>query len=1201
MLLFYLSAEYVSLMSDVFDYLNDQELDDRGLLDGGGSVPSYVTSLKNKSRRTLELQSRSHRLQGRDKEVRFASVEMRFVVWILPTTFTFQSQTFTKLLNSFLHMVRTLVRKGLNLDVYCRRHDPNRRGLMRKKAFFTMLKLIGLPFTGRELQEIALHYMVPASDQADYVSLLKDARIVNLGSISNVNFDREAEHKNSAHDDALKSDNNADPAMGSEPDTGTNSPSREPVRGDMELGMHTLVLADVRRMLLESIRSLNKDQDDVYRMFARWDTQGTGTVTATQFLRVLARLHVDISDQDQDFLVELLDTNGMGRIDFEGLIAFCFASTPETDLLSPAGMLSGGGSLSVGEDNVNNETMSAVSTEGNTSVDQRSHTNGSSSGPNSRRPRTATLSRPYNDYTTHAHSAAHAATTRLYPAVQQPPPQTYYHHNTTVEEQQRAMQLNNNRANPRGIQRPLTASGRVPSTQDSSLSSPQSASNGARFFVRDQAGTSNSGAHKTQSLVMEYGHTDRASNMGDSRGGNNPTLRFPPPGQQQQARGSPQPVYAQQQPHNAAPQMRPASAQGQSHAQTLLQKHSGAGGANARNKHNLSAHPGSRGPEGEDSQYVVELPDDVMYGEEKYLGSDSARVPPVSAGHKSGASHPTGARYSDITTHTNAHNNNNTSVSTSRNNNSNQQYYNHDQNSAYPRADSSPDLSNGNNMDNLDNMQENMHDLAEMGSFNDNTLITDQEEYFFGSPKEIPTLNNTRNLISNMNSMNLNNNNNGGNNGGTWANSVNNNNNNNHTSGNTYNSNVPPNTDSYTRNSGRPLWPEPTERENTNNTRAPYANQPYNTNSTNDAEGSNYYATSDNNHRQQEANQVSSPAEPIEHLVLLATQILSTLREIIMGRYRRGRSLQEIFEHFDRNEKQYFDSADFVTATADLRIETSPRVANIAVNMLALDGFDKVSFGEFKVFVLDSDHRLLELNVQEQLAQLLEQKGREYQSFMVDMFWNEEESLNDSTNNTSYHNNNTSSARHSSPHGSNSRNDGFVSKIAFVSSLQRIGLVLTSSELNRLVDRFDVHGNEMCSVHRFVRMVQNSRAWHHGEKVLSYQDEALEEGEFLRQHLHHRHSNPALHTNDGDASSLPDLPLELIAMCEYLGIRVLSEPNMVWIAADALKAPLPVSWTAQKDSNGRTYFYNHLTNQTKLEHPLDPHFRKLRDKYRQGG
>lgn len=51
----------------------------------------------------------------------------------------------------------------------------------------------------------------------------------------------------------------------------------------------------------------------------------------------------------------------------------------------------------------------------------------------------------------------------------------------------------------------------------------------------------------------------------------------------------------------------------------------------------------------------------------------------------------------------------------------------------------------------------------------------------------------------------------------------------------------------------------------------------------------------------------------------------------------------------------------------------------------AVDGFDKVSYGEFKVFVLDSDHKLLELNVQEQLAQQLEQHGRGYQSWMVDM------------------------------------------------------------------------------------------------------------------------------------------------------------------------------------------------------------------------
>lgn len=157
-----------------------------------------------------------------------------------------------------------------------------------------------------------------------------------------------------------------------------------------------------------------------------------------------------------------------------------------------------------------------------------------------------------------------------------------------------------------------------------------------------------------------------------------------------------------------------------------------------------------------------------------------------------------------------------------------------------------------------------------------------------------------------------------------------------------------------------------------------------------------------------------------------------------------------------------------------------------------------------------------------------------------------------------------------------------------------------------------MHGTEMCSVTRFIRMIQTSEAWRQAEKILSYQEEAAEEAEYLRQQLRLRRSLQSNNSSGGGSRSedgsipypaeladLPDLSEELISICEYLGIRVLSEQNMLWIAADALKAPLPVSWTAQKDANGRTFFYNHLTNQSKWEHPLDPHFRKLRDKYRQ--
>lgn len=49
--------------------LTVEELDDRGLLDGGGSVPSYYVSMKQRGRRPLEMKKRSSRLQDRGKEV----------------------------------------------------------------------------------------------------------------------------------------------------------------------------------------------------------------------------------------------------------------------------------------------------------------------------------------------------------------------------------------------------------------------------------------------------------------------------------------------------------------------------------------------------------------------------------------------------------------------------------------------------------------------------------------------------------------------------------------------------------------------------------------------------------------------------------------------------------------------------------------------------------------------------------------------------------------------------------------------------------------------------------------------------------------------------------------------------------------------------------------------------------------------------
>ena len=46
-------------------------MDDRGLLDGGGIVPKYYTSHRQRQRRYLELRPRVHRVRDKVKVYRF--------------------------------------------------------------------------------------------------------------------------------------------------------------------------------------------------------------------------------------------------------------------------------------------------------------------------------------------------------------------------------------------------------------------------------------------------------------------------------------------------------------------------------------------------------------------------------------------------------------------------------------------------------------------------------------------------------------------------------------------------------------------------------------------------------------------------------------------------------------------------------------------------------------------------------------------------------------------------------------------------------------------------------------------------------------------------------------------------------------------------------------------------------------------------
>ncbi|KAK3261418.1 hypothetical protein CYMTET_29673 [Cymbomonas tetramitiformis] len=68
---------------------------------------------------------------------------------------------------------------------------------------------------------------------------------------------------------------------------------------------------------------------------------------------------------------------------------------------------------------------------------------------------------------------------------------------------------------------------------------------------------------------------------------------------------------------------------------------------------------------------------------------------------------------------------------------------------------------------------------------------------------------------------------------------------------------------------------------------------------------------------------------------------------------------------------------------------------------------------------------------------------------------------------------------------------------------------------------------------------------------------------------------------------------EVEEMGAYLGIDVLKEPRLLWIARQASLAPLPPGYRELEDENGHVYFYDQETDESTREHPLDIIFKQL--------
>lgn len=217
------------------------------------------------------------------------------------------------------HMIRVLVNKGLNIEEYCKMRETESSGEVDRQVFISLLRNLGLPFTKRQLHDITQPYLIPNSSNIDYIALLNQYGVhqgkldKGLSSTGNRTLETTIVSAISYESETTSSRKKSNSEL---------SPLNLP--NDMNISSFNII-GDVKVMLLQAMESLKRGVDDIYRMFARWDTDGTGQITATQFLRVLQRLHIEINDDDQDFLIDLLDISGMGRINFENLLTYFFS------------------------------------------------------------------------------------------------------------------------------------------------------------------------------------------------------------------------------------------------------------------------------------------------------------------------------------------------------------------------------------------------------------------------------------------------------------------------------------------------------------------------------------------------------------------------------------------------------------------------------------------------------------------------------------------------------------------------------------------------------------------------------------------------------------------------------------------------------------------------------------------------------------
>ncbi|CAD7966158.1 unnamed protein product [Amoebophrya sp. A25] len=70
---------------------------------------------------------------------------------------------------------------------------------------------------------------------------------------------------------------------------------------------------------------------------------------------------------------------------------------------------------------------------------------------------------------------------------------------------------------------------------------------------------------------------------------------------------------------------------------------------------------------------------------------------------------------------------------------------------------------------------------------------------------------------------------------------------------------------------------------------------------------------------------------------------------------------------------------------------------------------------------------------------------------------------------------------------------------------------------------------------------------------------------------------------------------EIAEYAEWLGMVLPQDKELLWIAKEGLKAPLPNPWKPCQTQEGEIFYFNFESGESVWDHPCDEHYRKVFD------